>query len=117
MFYCCHKRPQFFSPDLKPRESIMSRLIARKALLIQVICLMFITDVVHCNQETFGGGKFTLSWSYNASDERLYFKVVAETSGWVGLGFSDQNEGMKNLDCVVGGVSAGTGYLNVSIKM
>ena len=59
--------------------------------------------------------KYKFFWTYNTTEENLYFKVEVDASGWVGLGFSDTNSGMANMDCIVGGVFAGTlGYLNVS---
>ena len=84
-----------------------------KAFVVHALCLSCVAAVRYSNKTSFDGGKYVLSWFYNANDDSLYLKAVVEATGWVGLGFSDQNTGMKNLDVAVGGVSGGTGYLKV----
>lgn len=92
----------------------MARLSALswKTFVMYVLCLSSVAAVEYSDQTSFDGGNYTLSWLYNATDDILYFKAVVATPGWVGLGFSDLNMEMKNLDCAVGGVAGGSGYLN-----
>ena len=70
--------------------------------------------VMYTNNVTFDGGNYKLYYTYKAEEDRLYFKVKANATGWVGLGFSDKNTTMMNLDCVVGGVYGNTSYIMVS---
>ncbi len=55
-------------------------------------------------------GRFTLFWKFDA--ENITFEVRANTSGWVGLGFSP-NGGMPGSDIVTGWVQDGEAYLQV----
>ena len=55
-------------------------------------------------------GRFTLFWKFDA--ENITFEVRANTSGWVGLGFSP-NGGMPGSDIVTGWVRDGEAYLQV----
>ena len=67
------------------------------------------------NQETFFDGKYKLNWAFDATEERVYFKVEVNRTGYVALGFSDQGSYMMNLDCVVAGVCNGQPYIMVCI--
>lgn len=60
---------------------------------------------------------FDVHWFVNTTDDRFYFKVVANTTGWVGLAFTTTEgaEEMINYDIALGGVRNGNEtYLKVS---
>ena len=51
-----------------------------------------------------------LYWSVDWDEEAVSFAVEAETTGWVGFGFSGQ---MAGSDVVIGWVKDNNGYLKV----
>lgn len=55
--------------------------------------------------------KFHIHWSFTDGD--ITFNVTVNTSGWFGLGFSE-NGGMAGADIIVAGVKDGKPYLKVS---
>ena len=56
--------------------------------------------------------KMKLFWTIDWDDESVSFAVEAETTGWVGLGFSSNGQ-MIGSDMVIGWVKDGTGFLTV----
>ena len=59
--------------------------------------------------------KMRLYWTVNWDAKMVSFAVEAETTGWVGFGFSE-NGGMKGSDVVIGWVKNNKGYLKVRIN-
>ena len=61
--------------------------------------------------------KYQLHWTVNRTDKKISFAVQVNTTGWVGLGFSQGLSGqMKGADIVIGWVGkGGKGHLKVSI--
>ena len=56
--------------------------------------------------------KMKLFWTIDWDHESVSFAVEAETTGWVGLGFSSNGQ-MIGSDMVIGWVKDGTGFLTV----
>ena len=54
-----------------------------------------------------------LYWTVNWNNETVSFAVEAETTGWVGFGFSSGNGQMVGSDVVIGWVKDSKGYLTV----
>lgn len=52
--------------------------------------------------------KFHIAWSY--SDDDITITMTVNTTGWFGLGFSE-NGGMAGADIIVAGVQDGEAYL------
>jgi hypothetical protein len=73
-------------------------------------------SIVYPHHLTLKENVFDVYWYANTTDDRLYFKVVANTTGWAALGLTT-NEGsahMKNYDIALGGVRNGSmTYLKV----
>ena len=55
-----------------------------------------------------------LYWTVDWDKETVSFAVEAETTGWVGFGFSSGNGKMVGSDVVIGWVKDSKGYLTVS---
>jgi len=55
-----------------------------------------------------------LYWTVDWDQETISFAVEAETTGWVGFGFSSGNGRMVGSDVVIGWVKDSKGYLTVS---
>ncbi|XP_031564418.1 uncharacterized protein LOC116299842 [Actinia tenebrosa] len=66
---------------------------------------------VYNKQLSFNNGDYLVFWKFDSNTNELFFKLVVKATGWVGLGFSQQNSGMANLDIVVANVSAGQGFI------
>lgn len=45
--------------------------------------------------------------------KELVCRLTVKASGWVGLGFSDVNYWMRNMDVMMAGVREGKGYIGV----
>lgn len=46
--------------------------------------------------------KYTLYWTHNSSQARLYFATEVETKGWIGLGFTyKMNNNMHGYDAAI----------------
>ncbi len=54
-----------------------------------------------------------LKWGFDDLQGNITFKLVVNTTGWVGFGFSP-NGGMKGSDIVMGGLGPGGSYFTVS---
>lgn len=54
-----------------------------------------------------------LKWGFDNQQGNITFKLVVNTTGWVGFGFSP-NGGMKGSDIVMGGVGPSGSYFKVS---
>ena len=59
--------------------------------------------------------KMKLFWTVDWDAETVSFAVEAETTGWVGFGFSTGSGQMIGSDVVIGWVKDGEGYLKVRI--
>ena len=57
--------------------------------------------------------KMMLYWTIDWDAETVSFAVEAETTGWVGLGFSTGSGQMIGSDVVIGWVKDNKGYLTV----
>lgn len=53
-----------------------------------------------------------LSWGFDDHQGNITFKLVVNTTGWVGFGFSP-NGGMKGSDIVIGGIGPTGSYFTV----
>lgn len=53
-----------------------------------------------------------LKWGYNDPLGSITFRLVVNTTGWVGFGFSP-NGGMQGADIVMGGLGSGRSYFAV----
>lgn len=53
-----------------------------------------------------------LKWGFNDPPGSIRFKLVVNTTGWVGFGFSP-NGGMRGSDIVIGGLGSGRSYFAV----
>jgi hypothetical protein len=62
---------------------------------------------------TFGKGDFIFSWKFDSSTKELVCKLEVKATGWVGIGFSDLQFWMRNMDVMIGGVREGRGYIGV----
>ncbi|XP_031553342.1 uncharacterized protein LOC116290454 isoform X2 [Actinia tenebrosa] len=78
-----------------------------------LVTLVFIAALYFCaesttypNHLTLKENVFDVHWYVNTTEDRFYFKVVANTTGWVGLAFTtyEGGEGMKDYDIALGGV-------------
>lgn len=57
--------------------------------------------------------KMKLFWTVDWDKEMVSFAVEAETTGWVGFGFSGRSGAMIGSDVVIGWVKDNKGYLKV----
>ena len=60
--------------------------------------------------------KMKLFWNIDWDAETVSFAVEAETTGWVGFGFSTRSGQMIGSDVVIGWVKDNKGYLTVRIS-
>jgi len=60
-------------------------------------------------------GKMKLLWTIDWDAETVSFAVEAETTGWVGFGFSTGSGQMIGSDVVIGWVKDNKGYLTVTV--
>ena len=58
--------------------------------------------------------KMELFWTIDWDAETVSFAVKAETTGWVGIGFSSRSGQMVGSDVVIGWVKDNKGYLTVT---
>ena len=58
--------------------------------------------------------KMKLFWTVDWDAETVSFAVEAETTGWVGIGFSTRSGRMVGSDVVIGWVKDNKGYLTVT---
>ena len=60
--------------------------------------------------------KYQLHWTVNRTEKKIYFAVQVNTTGWIGLGFSQGLSGqMKGADIVMGWVDKnGTVHFKVN---
>ena len=90
-----------------------------KILIIRIAFATIEPSENYPNQLTLkDNGQFELYWKvsgYGGADE-ITFEIIAQTTGWVGLGLSPDG-GMTDADIFVGGVNQKThaGYLYVSL--
>lgn len=77
--------------------------------------LLHVAESAEYNRHvTLKPGVFNVSWYYNATNTRFYFRIQANTTGWAALGLTyGDGKDMKNLDIALGGVKSGIPYLNV----
>jgi hypothetical protein len=61
----------------------------------------------------FKNGDYLLSWSFDSITSEILFKLVVKATGWIGLGFSNTNSGMSDMDVVIANVSGGQGFIGV----
>ena len=61
------------------------------------------------------GEKMKLFWTIDWDAETVSFAVEAETTGWVGFGFSTRSGQMISSDVVIGWVKDNKGYLTVRV--
>ena len=59
--------------------------------------------------------KMKLFWTIDWDDETVSFAVEAETTGWVGIGFSTSSGQMIGSDVAIGWVKDNKGYLTVRV--
>ncbi|KAK3754510.1 hypothetical protein QZH41_019350, partial [Actinostola sp. cb2023] len=69
------------------------------------------TKDIAIQELTFKNGDYSLNWKYDSSSSEVTFKVTVKGTGWIGLGISDTNSGMKAMDVVIANVSAGNGQV------
>ena len=55
----------------------------------------------------FNNGTFRVNWKLAADKKSITFKVMAESAGWIGLGFSQSGD-MRDADIVAGEVTSNT---------
>ncbi|KAL9975576.1 hypothetical protein ACROYT_G012752 [Oculina patagonica] len=54
---------------------------------------------------SYDNGNYNVSWTFNETSDRLYFKVEVNTTGWVGFGLANEAPtNMTDYDVAVGGV-------------
>lgn len=63
----------------------------------------------------FKEGGFKLNWNYNSTTNEVTFKITVNVTGWIGVGFSESNEDMEDMDIAIAIVkSSGQGTVEVS---
>lgn len=82
----------------------------RMNLLIKIFCLAAILNLSETFQIYADVEKYNVKWEIDG--DLITFSIEAETTGFVGLGFS-RGGGMSGADIVVGGVRNGVPYLEV----
>lgn len=73
-------------------------------------------SISYSHRLTLKENVFDVHWHVNTTEDRFYFKVIANTTGWVGLAFTtnEGGEDMKNYDIALGGVRSNSEkYLKV----
>ena len=76
--------------------------------------VMDVRPMHFANFLSFDNYKFNVSWMFNSSMDTLHFMVEVRATGWIGFGVATTvGNGMDGYDVAVGGVSAGTGYIQV----
>jgi len=83
---------------------------------VQVFCLVVAAvTVVSCqNSLTLLNGDYKVEWKHLTATKEIQFTVTAKTTGYVGLGISNFNSEMKNVDIMLGKVVGGTPSVEVS---
>lgn len=69
---------------------------------------------VESGRLSFGNGNYVVQWTYLPATKEIEFDITAKAYGWVGLGISKENVGMRKLDLAIGGTKNGEGYLKVT---
>ena len=59
---------------------------------------------------------YRLHWKYDKTSDMFYFTVVANATGWIAFGVSNQRGGMNGYDVMIGGVSNNDGYIGVRVN-
>ncbi|KXJ17220.1 uncharacterized protein LOC110234275 [Exaiptasia diaphana] len=70
-----------------------------------IVLFASISTVFADGKMALSGDKYVVEWKHLPATQEIQFNVTVKiTSGWVGLGISKENSGMKNLDVYVGTV-------------
>jgi len=72
-----------------------------------------VTDGEYPNSVQLLDGNFILYWKIE-SNSRINVAIVAKTTGWVGIGFNPEDDGMLNCDMIMGFVDDNTGEVTVN---
>ncbi|KAK3743943.1 hypothetical protein QZH41_020285 [Actinostola sp. cb2023] len=75
--------------------------------------LIFLTFVActSAGRLSLNAGNYIVEWTHLPVTQEIEFNITAKTTGWVGLGISKENTGMKKLDAFIGGYNNGAPYL------
>ncbi|XP_031564421.1 uncharacterized protein LOC116299844 isoform X2 [Actinia tenebrosa] len=68
-------------------------------------------SIVYDKEISFRNGIYRMFWKFDSTTNELFFKLRARANGWVGLGLSNKNRHMEEMDVVIAGVKDGHGYI------
>lgn len=96
--------------------------LAMSQLFFFALILLFEFSIVHpketLNSVYLDGEKaFKMYWVYNDGTNTVNFVLEVSTLGWVGFGFANKINRMKNYDVIVGKIENGRGWLTVSSSL
>lgn len=96
--------------------------LAMSQLFFSALILLFEFSIVHpketLNSVYLDGEKaFKMYWVYNDGTNTVNFVLEVSTLGWVGFGFANKINRMKNYDVIVGKIENGRGWLTVSSSL
>jgi len=83
-------------------------------LLVRLIPFVAGNDV-HFSEYLDPQNKYELSWGVNLTENTIYFQVVVETTGFVGVGLSGNGQ-MDGADLFIAGVNDGVPYSQITIS-
>ncbi|KAK3754502.1 hypothetical protein QZH41_007026 [Actinostola sp. cb2023] len=67
------------------------------------LIFLAIVAYTHASELSMDGGNYVVKWTYMPLTQEIEFDVRAKATGWVGLGITKFNSGMKKMDIIVGG--------------
>ena len=74
-------------------------------VLVLAVTLSFAGARLQKGKLKFNNGTFRVNWKLAADKKSITFKIVAESAGWIGLGFSQTGD-MRDADIVAGEVTS-----------
>ena len=82
------------------------------------LIFLAIVAYTHAYEElSLDGGNYVVEWKHLSATQEIEFIITVTTTGWVGLGISKENTGMKKMDVYIGGYNNGSVYLKVLYRV
>jgi hypothetical protein len=79
--------------------------------IIWMLSVLFLLHSGTC-AFTFLSGRFKMNCTLSPDKTNIMFRITAQTTGWVGLGFTPGSD-MRNAELVIGAVSNGVGSVGM----
>ena len=115
-FYCTDflgvgNERKVMSPDSRGRSTTC---LESNSLVTFLTHLYLNHYFISRQQLDLSNGNFKVSWKYDPDTKEIIFKIIAKGTGWLGLGISKLNKGMKEMDIAVLSVKNGGAHIEVS---